>query len=852
MLERYSPEDPSLQHRLLALICLIFAFTPVSAHTDAQGEVSHLQVKLDASDARHLLERTGIGAHPVEIQSLIGLSRAEGVARMLAQLDVTAPFMDIPDILERRYAHYNSESDREADERQSFQIKRNQEMDEFRLWWISELISSPNPAGERLLLLWHNHFVTAYSGLNEEVDAMIAQHLMLREQGTGNFRDLLRAIIRDAAMLNYLDNSSNRKESPNENLGRELLELFVLGEGNYSEQDVKEVARALTGYDYNRIRRFEAEFNAWSHDERRKTVFGQRGNFDGDDIVDILLEKPETAEFLTRTFWRAYVSEFYSDPDELAAIARRFRASDYEIQTLLQSVWESRGFWADSNRGTIVKSPVDLMIGSIRTSGKLPQDWQRLPYTLSDLGQNLFEAPNVAGWPGGADWLTASRIIKRTEALNEFVETQPWSSEQSASAMPAMMDLMTESTIRVRYAAEDFEGPPVFFVRAFSDLEARDLLWSSPAIAARNGLDTARYGRADNGVGLTWEVAEFEWPSDLQTPAAFRIYFGNDHCCGEGGSDGGDRNLFIDWLQHQDRLFLADDGVQNPGCGGVSSRDDPAGNFYCSGRLSLTKATKIEPTNADEGSAKSGLAVGRVYFDGGREFTRRENYNWFSIGLDDVRFEDIEIDAMRLEVIAKRMNGRMGLALKLSQRDCYPDCWNDRWPNASWTERKSTHKLVELPLNDRTQHDSERQYSQLSQQQKRFVGALWHALPTFLEEMQAGRQWRRRDGETTLATWESMLKPFEARLKNSRYARLAPEQAVRVEPHNADAASMMSMMAASMNTEAPIVLGLLRDDLDWTGSEVDQAALMMSFAADNTGQDFSFAKLIRQPSYQVK
>lgn len=843
-------EESPLRHQLLALICLIFAFNPVQVQADQQSGSAHLQVKLDAADARHLLERTGIGAHPVEIERLIGLSRAEGVARMLGQLDVTSPFMDLPNVLERRYAHYSSESDREADERQSFRIKRNQEMDEFRLWWISELISSPNPAGERLLLLWHNHFVTAYSGLNEEVDAMIAQHLMLREQGAGNFRDLLRAIIRDAAMLNYLDNSSNRKESPNENLGRELLELFVLGEGNYTEQDVKEVARALTGYDYNRLRRFEAEFNAWSHDARSKTVFGKRGNFDGDDIVDILLEKPETADFLALTFWRAYVSEFHSDPKELQEIARRFRASDYDLRTLIQSTWESKGFWADDNRGTIIKSPVDLMIGSIRTSGKLPQDWQRLPFTLSDLGQNLFEPPNVAGWPGGADWLTASRIIKRSEALSDFLTMQAWSPEQSVSTMPAMMDMMAENTIRVRYAAEDFEGPPVFSLRAFADPQAKDLLWSSPAIAAKNGLDTARYGRAENGVGLTWEVAEFEMPNDLPSPASFRLYFGNDHCCGEGGNDGGDRNLFIDWLQHQDRLFLADDGVQNPGCRG-SSGDNPAGNFYCSGRLSLTKSSKIEPPSVDETSEASGLAVGRVYYEGGREFSRRENYNWFAIGLDDVRFEDLEIDAMRLEVIAKRMNGRMGLALKLSQRDCYPDCWNDRWPNASWTERGTTRKLVELPLTARTQQDSERQYSQLSGQQKRFVSALWHALPTFIEEMQTGRQWRRRDGEATLATWESMLKPFEAKLKNSRYARLAPEQRMRVDPLNNSAASMMDMMAASMNTEAPIVLGLLRDDLDWTGSEVDEAAIIASFAP-SSGSTLNFADLIRQPAYQVK
>lgn len=831
-------EDTPLLRRLLALICLIFAFCPLAARSDHHDGPAHLSAKMTAADAHHLLERTGIGAHPVQIDQLLGLSRAEGVALMLAQLDVSTPFMDPPDILERRYAAYGSQSDFEAADRQSFRIQRNQEMDEFRLWWIREMISSPNPAGERLLLLWHNHFVTAYSGLNEEVDAMIAQHLMFREQGTGTLGNLLRAVIRDAAMLNYLDNSSNRKESPNENLARELLELFVLGEGNYTEKDVKEVARSLTGYDYNEIRRFEFNFNDWAHDRGSKVVFGQRGSFDGDDIIDLLLDQPQTAEFFAQTFWRAYVSEFNTDPKELAEIASSFRNSGYEIKALLRSLWSSQGFWAEENRGTIIKSPVDLMIGSIRTSGKLPENWQMLPFTLADLGQNLFEAPNVAGWPGGADWLTASRIIKRTEALGEFADAGPWSEDTSAPAMTPMMDRMAENTVRVRYAAENFEGPPVFSVRAFSDPEAKQILWRSPSFAARSGLDTARYGRADDGVGLIWDVAEFELPEDISTPAAFRIYFGNDHCCGEGGSDGGDRNLFIDWLQHQDRLYLASEGEQNPGCRG-SVGNDPPGSFYCSGRLHLSEAVRIDPAEPADDADASGLAVSRVYYDGGEEFTRSNSYNGFTIGLDQVRFEDIQIDAMRLDVVGKRMGGRMELVLSIRQRACQPDCWNDRWPNAAWTEHGTPYKQVELTLTSRSDRNAERQYSQLSQQQKRFVAALWHALPLFIEEMKNGRKWRQRDGAATLETWDPLLRHLPGRLPNSRHARFAPTPNLRIEPVINGNETMMGMMAASMSLEAPIVLGLLRDDLDWSGSPTK-------------GQTLSFAERIRQPAYQVK
>ena len=192
-------------------------------------EIMYLQQHVDAADARHLLERTGLGAHPSEVKRLIGLTRSKAVSHVLENLDGTKVTVDPPEFISSQsFPDYWIRWDYEESERQAFRISRDQEMGDFRTWWIRELISTPNPQAERLLLLWHNHFVTAYSGVQEEVHAIAKQHWTMRELGHTNFRSLAKAMIRDPAMLNYLDNDRSRKEQPNENLARELMELFVL------------------------------------------------------------------------------------------------------------------------------------------------------------------------------------------------------------------------------------------------------------------------------------------------------------------------------------------------------------------------------------------------------------------------------------------------------------------------------------------------------------------------------------------------------------------------------------------------------------------------------------------------
>ena len=447
-------------------------------------EIMHLQQYVDAADARHLLERTGLGAHPSEVKRLIGLTRSKAISHVLENLDGTKVTVDPPEFISaQHFPDYWIRWDYEESQRQAFRISRDQEMGDFRTWWVRELISTPNPQAERLLLLWHNHFVTAYSGVQEEVHAVAKQHWTMRELGHTNFRSLAKAMVRDPAMLNYLDNDRSRKEQPNENLARELMELFVLGEGNYTEKDVKEVARALTGYGYNRIRNLEFEFKPWDHDNGRKSILGQRGRFKGEQVVDILLSKPEAAEFITKRFWNVYISEFNNAPEEVSRIAAVFRDSEYDIPVLLRTILTSEHFWANENRATVVKSPIDLLIGTIRTTGTLPEWWPTLPNRLATIGQNLYEAPNVAGWPGGADWMTPSRLLLRNEMINDLLKADPvlpnsehvQNSVSSGSNDASMSSSENDARVAmVRYAAENYQGPPSFTLVGISEKNGKE------------------------------------------------------------------------------------------------------------------------------------------------------------------------------------------------------------------------------------------------------------------------------------------------------------------------------------------------------------------------------------------
>jgi uncharacterized protein (DUF1800 family) len=230
---------------------------------------------LPLEEARHLLQRTGFGALPSEIARLAPLDRAASVELLLAETR-DSPTLPPPAFLAEPWPRYRDFPDMREEERQPFIQARRDELQTLKAWWYAEMIATPSPLAERMTLFWHNHFVSNFEGVGFNVHRIWDQHALFRREATGSFETLLREILRDPIMLRYLDNHTNRKSRPNENLARELLELFTLGEGNYTELDVKETARALTGRTLDRSKDFGYQFVRGIHDESSKRILGVR------------------------------------------------------------------------------------------------------------------------------------------------------------------------------------------------------------------------------------------------------------------------------------------------------------------------------------------------------------------------------------------------------------------------------------------------------------------------------------------------------------------------------------------------------------------------------------------------
>jgi uncharacterized protein (DUF1800 family) len=292
-------------------------------------------------------------------------------------------------------------------------------------WWLYRMYWSPDPLGERLLLLWHNHFATSNDKVND-VQAMRRQNDLFRRHGRGPFGKLLEAVVKDPALLIWLDAPANRKGKPNENLGRELMELFTLGVGHYTETDVKEAARALTGW---RVK-FGA-FHEWpaEHDDGDKTILGKKGRWKGDDLVRLLLEHPATSRRLAWRICDWLMGEKAVDDVALDALAAGLRRHDLDIGWAVETVLRSRAFFAAGNLGNRVLGPVGYLVGVPRALECFdpPPSSLVLGEWTARLGQDLFYPPNVGGWGGGRAWLTTQAIIGRANYAAALVEGKLWS-----------------------------------------------------------------------------------------------------------------------------------------------------------------------------------------------------------------------------------------------------------------------------------------------------------------------------------------------------------------------------------------------------------------------------------------
>jgi uncharacterized protein (DUF1800 family) len=364
--------------------------------------------------ARHLLNRTGFGATDAEVAAFAPLERDAAVDRLLAGAR-TDPVHKPPAFVDEAFTPFYRLKNLDADERKAYQRKRVEQGFELRGWWLREMLDTPSPLTERMTLFWHNHFATSQQKVRSP-QLMYRQNVLLRREALGNFGTLLHEIGKDPAMLVWLDNAGNRRQAPNENFAREVMELFTLGEGHYGESDVKEAARAFTGWSLDR----EAGtyvFRPAFHDFGEKTVLGRHGRFDGDDVIGILLARPETAKFVVAKLWREFVSPD-PDPRLVASWAAAFRDSRYEVKPLLKAMLTSDAFWAPANHGTLVKSPVVLVVGTLRTFDIHPFDLRPAVMACAALGQNPMTPPNVKGWPGGDAWITSATLLARKQWID--------------------------------------------------------------------------------------------------------------------------------------------------------------------------------------------------------------------------------------------------------------------------------------------------------------------------------------------------------------------------------------------------------------------------------------------------
>ena len=426
------------------------AFATLAALLAALPTAALAAPLLSYADARHLLNRTGFGATEAEIQGFVGMTREEAARKLLADTRTVAVTSAPAWTHDPGPLRYPRRGENASDmERKQFQQEQIREGLELRGWWVEEMIRTPSPLTERMTLFWHNHFVSGQQKV-KLAQLMYRQNVTLRANALGRFGDLLHAVARDPAMVIYLDNAQNRKGTPNENFAREVMELFTLGEGHYGEQDIKEAARAFTGWSLDRDTG-QFVFRRFIHDYGQKTVLGKTGNLDGDDVLDILLARPETAEFVMAKLWREFVSP---DPDEkeVKRIAARFRDSRYDIKVALQALLTSDAFYAAENRGVLVKSPVDLVVGTLHQFGMRPGEPVPFAVAAAAMGQNLFAPPNVKGWPGGEAWINASTLLARKAFLDRLFRADDAAGRTDAT--PMMADALAPKAISVADESE--------------------------------------------------------------------------------------------------------------------------------------------------------------------------------------------------------------------------------------------------------------------------------------------------------------------------------------------------------------------------------------------------------------
>jgi uncharacterized protein (DUF1800 family) len=400
----------------------------------------------DAKRVRHLMRRGGFGAKSSEVKQLVDAGPAKAIDALMGKQSVQAL---------------------EAFEQDSAQIlsalRSGGNVESIAAWWLHRMLHSPSPLVEKMTLFWHGHFATGADKVND-IELMVQQNRMLREHALGDYSSLVQAVSKDPAMLLYLDSATNRKTHPNENYARELMELFCLGEGNYTEQDVQQLARCFTGWE---IKRKTFRFNPYQHDSGFKKLFEIEGIESGEQAVGAVLAHRSMPTFIAGKLVRFFVcDEPAPEADFLLPLAVAFQKGDFAIEPLVRTILSSKLLLSDWSRGKKVRSPVEFVVESMRNL-QMTTNLDRLAKGLDGVGQALFNPPNVKGWDGGRAWINSSTLIGRSNLIVDLLREpatrfargplDAWLKSEQVSSERQWLDWLETSLLSIPLSDSDKE-----------------------------------------------------------------------------------------------------------------------------------------------------------------------------------------------------------------------------------------------------------------------------------------------------------------------------------------------------------------------------------------------------------
>ena len=378
--------------------------------------IPHVVLALSFDDAKHLLSRTTLGYSAEEIQRFMQYSKKEAVQILIQEaLDpaTPAPPKKMKELSKVAFQKLSRE------EKQKLNKQRKAKNRELVAWWLEMILKGQSPLREKMVLFWHNHFTSSYRKVKHPY-YMYLQNQLLRKYALGSFGELVHKITQDPAMLIYLDGRANKKSAPNENFARELLELFTLGEGHYTQQDIKESARAFAGYGIHRQTLKVIKYKK-RQDRGQKVFMGEQGRFGSKEIVNIILKQERTAIFVTEKLYQEFIA-FQPNSKEVSRLAKIFRESDYNIKILLNALLMSPDFW--KHRANLIKSPVEFAGFAIQAMKQRVKTPQLIAKFTERMGQSLLNPPHVKGYDGGKAYITSHTLLNRKLFIQRMTRGQ--------------------------------------------------------------------------------------------------------------------------------------------------------------------------------------------------------------------------------------------------------------------------------------------------------------------------------------------------------------------------------------------------------------------------------------------